>query len=112
MASNAFDKLLQISDKLNYLHNSQAAVFKYNDLADSADVKVIFEAAKEVITLQGDTEIVTRRPVAFIDMAQLKQRNLPMPKVRDQFEIDQVIYDIVATPNDGHNEIECYLEKE
>ena len=107
-----FDRTLAAGDRLNYRHNGQQAVFAYNDLIDSAEITVIFERSKEIITLQGETEVAVRRPVASVQHEQLEQLGLPLPKKRDQLTIDSIVYDIAAVPDDGHNETEMHLEKE
>lgn len=108
----AFDRTLAIGDKLNYRHNGLTAVFAYNDLVDTAEITVIFEKSKEIIVLQGEVEVVTRRPVASVQHEQLEQLGLPLPKKKDQLTINSIVYDIVAVPDDGHNETEMHLEKE
>lgn len=112
MAPTAFDRALEIGDKINHKHNGETATFSYNGLQDSATVSVIFEPAKEIITIQGETEVVTRRPVAYIQHNQLEELALPQPAVRDQLTVQGVVYDIVAVPDDGHNETEMHLERE
>lgn len=107
---SGFDRLLEIGDKINYGHNAQAATFAYNNLVDEAAVTVIFESSKEIIVVQGETEVVTRRPVASIDHKQLEEKALPFPQVKDQLTVEAKTYDIVAVPDDGHNETEMHLE--
>ena len=108
----AFDRLLKVGDKTNYKHNSEPAIFAYNDLVDTETVSVIFERAKELIVMQGETEIITRRPVAYMQQNEIDNLNIPNPVIGDQLTIQNIIYDIVAVPDDGHNEIEMHLEKE
>ena len=110
--STAFDRLLKVGDKANHKHNSEPAIFAYNGLLSTATVSVIFERAKELIVMQGETEIITRRPVAYIQQSEIDNLIIPNPVVGDQLTIQSVIYDIVAVPDDGHNEIEIHLEKE
>lgn len=110
--ASAFDRILEIGDKANHRHNGEPAIFAYNNLLDTEEVSVIFEKSKEIIVIQGETEIVTRRPVASIQHKQLTELGLPNPKIGDQLTIQTIVYDIVAVPDDGHNETEMHLEKE
>jgi len=109
---SGFDRLLEIGDKISYRHHAEAATFSFNNLTQQAEVRVIFEPSKEIIVLQGETEIVTRRPIAFIDHKQLEELALPFPQVKDQLTVQAKVYDIVAVPDDGHNETEMHLELE
>ncbi len=110
--ASSFDKLLYIGDRVNHKHNGEPAIFAYNNLQNTAPVTVIFEKSKELIVVQGENEVVTRRPVAYIEWDQLTELGLPKPKKRDQITIQGIVYDIVAVPDDGHNETEMHLEKE
>lgn len=112
MAPTAFDRALRVGDKINYKHNSEPAIFAYNNLLNTETVSVVFERAKELIVMQGETEIITRRPVAYIQQSEIDNLTIPYPIVGDQLTIQSVVYDIVAVPDDGHNEIEIHLEKE
>lgn len=112
MGVTAFDRALEIGDKVSHRHNGEPATFAYNNLANTEQVSVIFEKSKELIVLQGETEVVTRRPIAYIQMQELLEKSLPMPKIADQLTIQTVVYDIIAVPDDGHNQIEIHLEKE
>jgi len=112
MAATAFDRLLELGDKINHNHNGETAVFAYNNITETSDISVIFESSKEIISIQGETEVVTRRPVAYIKIKQIEDLAIPIPAVKDQLTVQGTVYDIVAVLDDGHNEIEIHLEKE
>ena len=108
---SAFDRILKTADKTNYTLNGEPALFAFNDLTQNEDVTVIFEKEKEVVAMQGENQIVVRRPFATIQHQQFIELGLPLPKIRDQLTIQGVIYDIAEAPEDGHNETEMLLEE-
>jgi len=109
--ASLFDQALQIADRINYQHNAITANFAFNNLTQNADIQVIFEKSKEIVDIQGETGVVTRRPMAFVEHKPLLEKSIPLPKVRDQLTIDSIVYDIVSAPDDGHNQTEMQLEK-